>query len=110
MPHLLELFCGTKSIGNMCEAAGWRVTSLDIELGCNPTILRDALNQKPPRKFQLSDKLFQVGIDMAEHFCCPLFMESPQSMLEHRDVVKELRMCLIDHCKYEDDRWHQILP
>ena len=42
---------------------------------------------------------------MAKHFNAPLFMENPQSMLGHRDVAKDLRMCLIDYCKYADHRW-----
>ena len=40
MPRILELFCGTKSVGRAL-AAGWEVVSLDIVLKFKPTILRD---------------------------------------------------------------------
>ena len=33
MPRLLELFCGTKSIGRAFEAAGWEVVSRRLEEG-----------------------------------------------------------------------------
>ena len=141
MPHLLEIYSGTKSIGKVFEAAGWRVTSVDLRADFEPTICCDALDLKPeqvegqvdliwasppctdyskarttaktPRNLVLSDRLVQVGIAMARHFGdVPLFMENPQSMLQKRDVVKDLRCELIDYCKYGEtdypDPWPKL--
>ena len=41
MTRLLELFCGTKSVGRAFEAAGCEVVSLDIVSKFEPTILCD---------------------------------------------------------------------
>ena len=136
MPHLLELFCGTKSVGKVFEQAGWRVTSVDVDPSSEPTLLCDAAELKPeqihgpvdlvwasppcthysrarttaktPRDLEGSDRLVRVGIELSRHFGAPLFMENPQSMLEHRDVVRDLRMCLVDYCMYGDHRWPKL--
>ena len=47
MPHLLELFAGTKSVGKVFEAAGWQVTSVDLEAGFSPTICMNVLDLQP---------------------------------------------------------------
>ena len=43
MPHLLELFSGTGSIGRAFRERGWHVTSVDIESKFLPTICCDVL-------------------------------------------------------------------
>tara|TARA_Y100001963_G_scaffold19974_1_gene25390 strand:- start:4211 stop:4816 length:606 start_codon:yes stop_codon:yes gene_type:complete len=41
---LLELFCGTKSVGKVFEKYGYEVISLDIEKDFNPTICVDFMD------------------------------------------------------------------
>ena len=57
MPRLVELFCGTKSIGRAFEAAGWEVVSLDIVSKFEPTILCDIRSWDytlfPPEHFDM---------------------------------------------------------
>ena len=43
MKKLLEIFCGTKSVGKVFEEHDWEVISLDIEKKWKPTILADIL-------------------------------------------------------------------
>jgi hypothetical protein len=38
---VLELFCGTKSVGKVCEKLGWEVISVDCNDKCNPTFCCD---------------------------------------------------------------------
>ena len=47
MPHLLELFCGTKSVGKVFEARGWKVTSVDFDPKFKPTICMNVLDLEP---------------------------------------------------------------
>ena len=44
MPHLLELFSGTGSVGKVFEAGGWAVTSVDILPRFGPTLLKSVLD------------------------------------------------------------------
>ena len=41
--RLLEIFCGTKSMGKVFEKNGWEVISIDIEKKWKPTICIDVL-------------------------------------------------------------------
>jgi hypothetical protein len=43
MPHLLELFSGTGSIGRAFRELGWQVTSVDIDPRFVPDICRDVM-------------------------------------------------------------------
>ena len=47
MPHLLELYAGTGSIGKVFAAAGWKVTSVDIRADFHPKICKSVLDLKP---------------------------------------------------------------
>ena len=47
MPHLLELFSGTGSIGQAFRESGWQVTSVDLEEKFKPTICCDVLELEP---------------------------------------------------------------
>ena len=41
MPHLLELFSGTGSVGRAFRAKGWEVTSVDCDRAADATIQQD---------------------------------------------------------------------
>ena len=107
MPNLLELFCGTKSIGRVFERHGWTCCSLDMDKRCGPTICCDILDvsreailahgrpdciwasplctmysvarttARTPRDLEGSDRLVQAVLDLAAYFGCPYFMENP---------------------------------
>ena len=111
MPHLLDLFCGTKSISKVFERNGWRCSTLDINPKMKPTICVDILDvtaetiivygwpdviwasplcthysrarttAKTPRDLEGSDALIRKVLDLAEFFECPLFLENPYSGL-----------------------------
>jgi len=55
--RVLELFCGTKSVGKVCEANGFEVVSLDFQKKFNPTICEDITtweySQYPPNHFDM---------------------------------------------------------
>ena len=47
MPVLLELFCGTKSIGKVFDQNGWDVVSVDFNERFQPTICKNVLDLTP---------------------------------------------------------------
>ena len=109
--HLLDLFCGTKSVSSIFEEHGWTCTTLDCDKKCNPTICCDILDVTPelillhgrpdviwasplcthyskarttaktPRDLVGSDCLVQKVLDLAAYFQVPFFMENPHSGL-----------------------------
>ena len=99
--HLLDLFCGTKSISKIFEQHGWSCTTLDSNPKVNPTLCCNILEVTPemileygrsdviwasplcthysrarssaktPRDLEGSDKLVQKVLDLAQYLQCP---------------------------------------
>ena len=121
MPHLLELFSGTGSVGKVFEAGGWAITSVDILPRFGPTLLKSVLDlalsdiqtpvdllwasppcthystarttAKTPRDLEGSDRMVQKCLDLAMELRCPYFMENPHSgMMKGRAVVAGLSL------------------
>ena len=114
MHHLL--LCGTKSVGKVFEARGWKVTSVDFDPQFKPTLCMNVLDLEPamiesnvdllwasplcthylrarttaqtPRDLEGSDALVRKCLDLADRLFCHYFIENPESgLLKTRDVV-----------------------
>ena len=134
MPHLLELFCGTKSVGKVFEERGWKVTSVDFDPQFKPTICMNVLDLEPymiegnvdlvwasplcthysrarttartPRDLEGSDALVRKCLDLADRLFCHYFIENPESgLLKTRDVVAGIPYRVVDYCVYADERF-----
>ena len=109
--HLLDLFCGTKSISREFQQHGWTATTLDNNPKTHPDICIDILHVtkelilefgKPdaiwasplctqysrarttattPRDLLGSDKLVAKVLEIASWFDVPFFLENPHSGL-----------------------------
>ena len=62
---VLELFCGTKSVGKVCDQLGWESISVDMEKKFNPTHLCNIMDFiiKNIQKFIL----IQYGVHLLAH-------------------------------------------
>ena len=129
MPHLLELFSGTGSVGRAFQAAGWEVTSLDILPGA--TIQSDILDwdykkyppgcfdfvwasppcteysiartrAKRPRDFASADAIVSRTLDIIEFFKPILWLiENPQTgHLKNREIMREIPWRDVTYCRY----------
>ena len=132
MPHLLELFSGTGSVGKVFRARGWRVTAVDLRADFEPDICCNVLDLTPDmipghvdllwasppcthysiarttaktdRDLEGSDKLVRHVLDLAAQLLCPYFIENPHSgLLKTRDVVAGIPYRVVDYCMYADD-------
>ena len=129
MPLLLELFCGTKSIGKAFHEAGWEVFSLDNDPLRNATWTGDirdfdpaVLSRRPdfiwaspvcthysiaragaktPRDLEWADSLVLAALRIQEACGCPMLMENPHSsMLKRRPFMQPFDHVVVDYCKY----------
>ena len=128
MPLLLELFCGTKSIGHAFEAEGWEVFSVDIDPSRNATwtgdvrLLDPALlpgrpdliwaspvctqysvcrqRAKTPRDLEWADSLVLAALRLQEALGCPMLMENPHSSLLKKRLMQGVSFATVDYCKY----------
>jgi hypothetical protein len=111
MPHLLELFSGTASVGRAFRERGWQVTSVDIESKFLPTICCDVLalevervlehgnvdllwasppctqyscartTARTPRDLAGADAMVRKVLDLADLLFCYYLIENPHSGL-----------------------------
>ena len=133
MPHLLDLYCGTKSVSNAFAEYDWKTTTVDIDPACKPDICKNVLKltkadlpddidaiwasplcthysrarttAKTPRDLEGSDKLVAKVLEIASWFNAPYFIENPDGLLKTRPVVEGIPMRLVDYCQYKDERW-----
>ena len=88
MPHLLELFSGTGSIGKVFAAAGWRVTSVELETRFKPTCCMNVLDFEP--------NMLEGPVD--------LLWGSPPCTHTHTQPMQHMRVFLRVAKKRENER------
>jgi len=127
--RVLELFCGTKSIGKCCDVLGWESISVDIDKKYNPTHLCDIIHfdykqypkdyfdivwSSPPctqyskaksrgiRDIEGANKIVLKTLEIINYFDCKFwFLENPQtSLLKNQYFMKELKFVDGDYCMY----------
>ena len=133
MPHLLELFSGTGSIGNVFRAAGWTVTSVDLDPTFGPDICCNVLDltremieiepdviwasppctffsrartrAKTPRDLAGSDRMVNKVFEIIGWYDCFFFIENPLGMMRHRPMMIDVPRRTVDYCSYADSRF-----
>ena len=128
--RVLELFCGTKSLGKAFEALGADVVSLDLNPKVNPTICTNILTWEyeeyprghfdviwaspvcqhysrartrgGPRDLESADALVLRTLQIIKYFAPPLWvLENPQTgMLKERPFMEGLPFKDVCYCRY----------
>ena len=85
MPVLLELFCGSKSIGKVFDQHGWDVVSVDFNERFEPTICKDVLHLTPEDIIDKLPKLskgffFEFGLVQCAHNIAKLGPKAEQEI------------------------------
>ena len=134
MPHLLELFSGTGSIGRVFRDAGWTVTSVDISPHFRPDICCDVLDLTPemvgaepdviwasppcthysrarttaktPRDLEGSDRIVNKVLEIISWYPGVFyFIENPMGMMRNRPMMIDIPRRTVDYCMYADHRF-----
>lgn len=127
--NVLELFCGTKSVGKVCDSLGWNSVSVDIEKKFNPTHLCNIMDfdykqypkdyfdivwASPPcteyskaksqgvRDIEGANKIVIKTLEIINYFDCEWwFIENPQtSLLKNQPFMKDFKYVDGDYCMY----------
>ena len=127
--NVLELFCGTKSVGKVCDKFGWKSISVDIDEKSKPTHLCDIMDfdymqypkdyfdivwASPPcteyskaktrgvRDIEGANKIVKKTLEIINYFDCKYyFIENPQtSLLKNQLFMQDLPFVDGDYCMY----------
>lgn len=128
--RLLELFCGTKSVGKVATAFGYSVVSVDINPKFEPTIVSDILKfdykkfppgyfhfiwASPPctefsraktrgvRDLKSAERIVRRTLKIIEYFKPKRFViENPVGLMRESKVMKEYNHLIktVSYCKY----------
>ena len=133
-PTSWKLFAGTQSVSKVFREQGWTATTVDLDPASQPDIVGDIgtmdlallpehvdcvwasppcthysvarTTAKTPRDLEGSDALVRRSLEIIGRYPgCAWFMENPQGLLMHREVVRGLPLRLVDYCQYRDGRF-----
>ena len=96
MPKLLELFCGTKSMGKAFEQLGWEVVSVDIEPRFEPTILADIRTWDPSCFLPGTFAAIHASPPCTEYSCARTTAKKPRD-LEGSDALVKKTMQIMEY-------------